>query len=156
MLTRRVTPLYQSADNGNQVSTRRSCITQGRTADQILFNRKPASSVSLLASPTLQSSKFDVNRSSQDGYPLFVRAANFHLEEMVERLLASGTNIESVNNVTKRNASIEASMKGHTRIVEFLLDHRCSTECLDSNHKSALHHVSRKRYLLVAKALTPL
>jgi len=150
-MTQSPTPI-QSAEFSNQVLTRQSHLAHGHSSHP-QFNRKPATSVSLPAVPTLQSLESDVNRPNQDGNPLLVRAAGDGLGEMVEKLLTSGANIDAVNATTKRNALIEASMQGHARIVEFLLDYRCSTQHLDSDHMSALHHSAQKGYQLVAKAL---
>ena len=71
----------------------------------------------------------------------------------MEMLLASGAHIEAIHTKTKRNALIEASVQGHSRIVDLLLDHRCSLQHLDSRDMSALHHAAQKGHLLVAKAL---
>ena len=150
-MTQSPTPI-QSAEFSNQVLTRQSHLAHGHSSHP-QFNRKPATSVSLPAVPTIQSLDSDINRPDQDGDPLLVTAAGDGLGEMIEKLLTNGPNIEAVNATTKRNALIEASMQGHARIVEFLLDYRCSTQHLNSDHMSALHHSAQKGYLLVAKAL---
>ncbi|MCJ1453737.1 hypothetical protein MMC28_004086 [Mycoblastus sanguinarius] len=98
-------------------------------------------------------SEFDIDKPDSDGYPLLVRAAHDGLGDMVERLLASGAKIECVHTKTKRNALIEASIEGHTRIVSLLVDHGCSLGQLDAGFMSALHHAAQNGYLLVAKAL---
>lgn len=142
----------QGAGLSNQGPTRYLSYTPGHP-DQIHYHRKPATSVSLPAVPTIELSEFNIDRPDQDGFPLLVRAARDGVGEMVEKLLTSGANIEALHTITKRNALIEASLKGHSQIVEFLLDHRCSTQHLDSDQMSALHHAAQKGYLLVAKAL---
>lgn len=123
------------------------------TDTDIHLDKKAASSTSSAGVSALNPSKFDVNKPGVDGSPLLVRAASDGLAEMVEKLLASGAHIEAVHTKTKRNALIEASVQGHSRVVNLLLDHRCSLQRLDSQHMSALHHAAEKGHLLVAKAL---
>ena len=111
-----------------------------------------ASSTSAVV-PALNLSEFDVNKPGPDGSPLLVRAASDGLGEIVEKLLANGAHFEAVHSETKRNALIEASVQGHHKIVDLLLDHRCSHQHLDSQHMSVLHHAAQNGHLLVAKAL---
>lgn len=116
--------------------------------------RTHAASLPSPAPPTLDvGSDFDVHRVDQDGCPPLVSAVSHGLGGMVESILAKGGQKESVDTRTKRTALIEASEKGHSTIVELLLDFGCSTTPLDSTGMSALHHAAQKGYLPIAKAL---
>lgn len=114
---------------------------------------KTAVSSTPAAAPGLNPAQFDINKPGPNGFPLLVRAASDGLGEMVEKLLASGAHIEALHTETKRNALIEASVQGHSEIVDLLLDHRCLLQHLDSQHMGALHHAAQMGHLLVAKAL---
>ena len=85
-----------------------------------------------MAISALKTSDFDVNKPGSDGSPLLVRAASDGLGETVEKLLASGAHIDAAHTKDKRNALIETSLQGHSRIVNLLLDHRCSLQHLDT------------------------
>ena len=127
--------------------------SSSRTKTDLHLGMAAATNSSSAEIPGLDASGFDVNKPRPDGAPLLVRAASDGLGEIVEKLLASGAHIEAVHTKTKRNALIEASVQGHSRIVDLLLDHRCSLQQLDSQDMSALHHAAQKGHLLVAKAL---
>ena len=111
------------------------------------------STISSVPSVPTQPARFEVNKPNEYACPSVVSAAADGSGHMVEKLLTSGANIEALHTTTKKNALITAAEHGHVEIVEFLLDHKCSTQHLDSVNMSALHYAAQKGYLPVAKAL---
>ena len=95
----------------------------------------------------------EMNRPDDDGYPRIVRQASIGSKAMVNRLLASGADINAINVHTKRTALCEASLRGHEDVVETLVDQGCTLDSLDMDGYSALHYASKQGNLSIAKSL---
>ncbi|KAL8791347.1 MAG: hypothetical protein Q9195_005885 [Heterodermia aff. obscurata] len=80
-----------------------------------------------------------INRADLDGFPLIVRAASDDQLEVVRTLLNNNANIEARHTVTGRTALAEASSKGHSNIVELLIQHGGILDSLDADSYSPLH-----------------
>lgn len=72
---------------------------------------------------------------------------------MVRGLLVSGADIQVSHKSTRRHALTEASLQGHQRIVDLLIQEGCLLECTDVERNTALHHACQKGHLAIAKSL---
>lgn len=107
-------------------------------------------SVSLLGSrPQL----FNIDEPDEKGSPWIVSAARNGDEEMVRKLLVSGADIQASHTSTRRHALAEASLQGHVRIADLLIEEGCSLAYTDAEGNTALHHACREGHLAVAKSL---
>ena len=95
----------------------------------------------------------DLDKPDEQGFPWIVQAARDGDEQMIQRLLVSGADIKASHTSTLRHALSEASLQGHQRIVDFLIDEGCPLDHPDADGNTALHHASRGGFLNVAKSL---
>ena len=89
----------------------------------------------------------------EQGFPWIVQAARDGNEEMIQKLLVSGANIRASHTTTQRHALSEASIQGHYKIVDLLIDEGCPVEHPDAEGYTALHHACERGHLTVAKSL---
>lgn len=95
----------------------------------------------------------EIDLPDEQGFPWIVQAARDGNEELVRKLLISGADIQAVHRSARRNALSEASLRGHQKIVNLLLDEGCSMEQIDVEGNTALHHACQQGHLAVAKNL---
>ena len=95
----------------------------------------------------------NLDEPDEQGFPWIIQAARDGNEEMIQRLLISGANIEALHTTTQRHALSEASIQGHHKIVDLLIDEGCSLEHFDAEGYTALHHACQRGHLAVAKSL---
>ena len=72
---------------------------------------------------------------------------------MTRKLLVSGADIKASHTSTRRNALSEASIQGHQKVVDLLVEDGCPLEDFDAEGNTALHHACRRGHLIVAKSL---
>ena len=101
------------------------------------------------AEPSLQ----DINKLDGDGFPWIVQAARDGDETQIKRLIVSGADLEAVHATTKRSALCEASLQGHSNVVDLLIREGCMPDHVDADSYTALHHACRKGYLAATKSL---
>ena len=107
---------------------------------------------SLSLSPSLPNLS-NLDKPDEQGYPWIVQAARDGDEQMIRKLLGSGADIKASHTSTLRHALSEASLQGHQRIVDLLIDEGCPLDFPDADGNTALHHASRGGFLNVAKSL---
>ena len=107
-------------------------------------------SVSQLSLPPLIS---NIDEPDKKGFPWIVQAARDGNEEMVQKLLVSGADIKASHATTRRHALSEASIQGHKKIVDLLIEEGCPLDYPDAEGYTALHHACQKGHLAVAKSL---
>ena len=95
----------------------------------------------------------DLDKPDQQGFPWIVQSARDGDEQMIQRLLSSGADIEALNTSTERCALSEAALQGHERVVDLLISEGCLLESKDADGNTALHYAARKGNLAVAKSL---
>ena len=95
----------------------------------------------------------NINEPDEQGYPWIIKAAHDGNEEIVRKLLVSGANIQATHKSTRRHALAEASLQGHQKIVDLLIEEGCPLECADAEGNTALHHACQKGHLAIAKSL---
>ena len=95
----------------------------------------------------------DLDKPDQQGFPWIVQSARDGDEQMIQRLLTSGADIEAFNTSTERCALSEAALRGHKKVVDLLISEGCLLDSKDADGNTALHHAARKGYLAVAKSL---
>lgn len=95
----------------------------------------------------------NLDEPDEQGFPWIVQAARDGNEEIIQRLLISGANIEALHATTQRHALSEASMQGHHKIVDLLIDEGCPLEHFDTEGYTALHHACQRGHLAVVKSL---
>ena len=111
-------------------------------------------SISSLTSASLTLPQtYDLDKPDEQGYPMIVKAAHDGNEQMICKLLLSNVNINAIHTKTRRHALSEASLQGHPRIVDALIEGKCDLEYSDADGNTALHHASSKGLLPVAKSL---
>ena len=107
-------------------------------------------SASLSPSPSHLS---NLDKPDEQGFPWIVQAARDGDEQMIRKLLVSGADIKASHTLTLRHALSEASLQGHQRLVDLLIDEGCPLDQTDADGNTALHHASREGFLNVAKSL---
>ena len=101
------------------------------------------------AEPILQG----IDDPDSEGFPWIVQAGRDGDETQIKRLIMSGANIEAVHATTRRNALCEASLHGHSNVVDLLIHEGCRTDYVDAASYTALHHACKRGYLAIAKSL---
>ncbi|MCJ1383478.1 Ankyrin repeat domain-containing protein 44 [Xylographa soralifera] len=99
--------------------------------------------------PSLQ----DINKPDGEGFPWIVQAGRDGDETQMKRLIISGANLEAVHATTKRTALCEASLRGHSNVVDLLIHEGCLTNQADAESYTALHHACHKGHLAIVKSL---
>ena len=107
--------------------------------------------ISSVAAPTPQFQQ--IEEPDKEGFPWIVRAARDGDEEMVRKLLVSEVDIQATHTLTGRHALAEASIQGHARIVDLLIEQGCLLKDADVEGNTALHHACRNGHLAVVKSL---
>ncbi|MCJ1389541.1 hypothetical protein MMC18_002398 [Xylographa bjoerkii] len=144
---------YQDTDSIPSVVSQAS--TGDRTAPralELLSQNKSEDLIHPLDSTT-EPSLQDINEPDGEGFPWIVQAARDGDEIQIERLICSGANLEAVHVITKRSALCEASLQGHSIVVDLLIHEGCLTDYADAQSYTALHHACHKGYLAIAKSL---
>ena len=95
----------------------------------------------------------NIDEPDEQGFPWIVQAARDGNEQMIRKLLVSGADIEASHTSTRRHALSEASIQGHQRIVDLLIEEGCPLENRDAEGNNALHHACRRGRLNIAKSL---
>ena len=95
----------------------------------------------------------NIDEPDKQGFPWIVQAARDGNEEMVRKLLVSEADIRATHTSTRRHALAEASLQGHQRIVDLLIEEGCPLESTDIEGCTALHHACQRGHLAVAKSL---
>ena len=95
----------------------------------------------------------NVNEPDSQGCPLIVSAAGAGNEELVQRLLANDADIDASHATTGRDALSEASLHGHLKVVDVLIQEKCPLDHLDAEGFTALHHACATGHLSIAKSL---
>ncbi|MCJ1286827.1 hypothetical protein MMC26_006173 [Xylographa opegraphella] len=108
--------------------------------------------VSQLESITVASLQ-EINKPDGAGFPWIVQAGRDGDETQTKRLIISGANLEAVHTTTKRTALCEASLHGHSNIVNLLIHEGCSTNHADAESYTALHHACHKGHLATVRSL---
>lgn len=111
---------------------------------------KSGDSVSL---PPLFAHLSHIDEPDEQGFPWIVQAARDGNEEMIQKLLASGADVKASHATTQRHALSEASIQGHHKIVDLLIDEGCPLDYPDAEGYTALHHACQRGHLTVAKSL---
>ena len=111
----------------------------------------PPEDLSSLAAPKPQLQQ--IEEPDGEGFPWIVRAARDGDEEMVRKLLVSEVDIQATHTSTKRHALAEASIQGHSSIVNLLVEQGSLLEHADVEGNTALHHACRNGHLAVVKSL---
>ncbi|KAL2059609.1 hypothetical protein ABVK25_000902 [Lepraria finkii] len=101
------------------------------------------------AEPSLES----INKPDAEGFPWIVQVARDGDETKLKRLIVSGADLEAVHTTTKRSALCEASVQGHSKVVDILIHEGCLPDHADAESYTALHHACHKGHLAVAKSL---
>ncbi|MCJ1400040.1 hypothetical protein MMC11_003243 [Xylographa trunciseda] len=99
--------------------------------------------------PSLQ----DIDKPDGEGFPWIVQAGRDGDETQIKRLIISGANLEAVHATTNRSALCEASLQGHSNVVDLLIHEGCRTDHADSESYTALHHACNKGHLAIVKSL---
>ncbi|KAL8655304.1 MAG: hypothetical protein Q9210_000972 [Variospora velana] len=94
-----------------------------------------------------------IDEPDENGFPWIVQAARDGSEDIIRKLLVSGADIQAAHTSTRRNALSEASLQGHTKVVDLLIDEGCSLEQADTNGNTALHYACQQGHLAIAKSL---
>ena len=95
----------------------------------------------------------NIDEPDNQGFPWIVKAAREGTEELVRKLLMSGANVEASHTSTRRHALAEASIQGHQKIVDLLIEEKCPLNSSDAEGNTALHHASRKGHLAIVRSL---
>lgn len=95
----------------------------------------------------------NLDEPDEQGFPWIVQAARDGNEEMIQKLLVSGADIRALHTTTQRHALSEASIQGHHKIVDLLIDEGCPVEHPDAEGYTALHYACQRGHLTVAKSL---
>ena len=126
------------------------CSLPGITEEEMQTRKFSEDSISL--QPSLPQIS-NIDEPDKQGFPWIVKAARDGLEELVRKLLISEANIEATHTSTRRHALAEASIQGHERIVDLLIQEGCPLDCADVEGNTALHHASGKGHLAIVKSL---
>ncbi|MCJ1473899.1 hypothetical protein MMC13_002554 [Lambiella insularis] len=129
--------------------------TENKTAitSPELLSRNKSEDVIYQLDSTREPSLQDIDKPDEEGFPWLVQAAPDGDEIQSRRLIISGANLESVHATAKRSALCEASVQGHSNIVDLLIHEGCLTDNADAESYTALHHACRKGYLAISKSL---
>ena len=100
-----------------------------------------------------ESSLQDINKPDGEGFPWIVQAGRDGDETQIKRLIISGANLEAIHATTQRSALCEASLQGHSNIVDLLIHEGCPTNLADAESYTALHHACHKGHLAIVKSL---
>ena len=149
--------LSKSLAHGNDAELKRSrCIGSTPTTHTDLeLSSKPQrtqSEDSVSLSPSL-SQVSNIDELDNQGLPWIVQAARDGDEQMICKLLVSGADIKAFHTSTRRHALSEASIQGHQKIVDLLIEEGCPLEYPDAEGNTALHHACWRGHLTVAKSL---
>ena len=128
----------------------------GNTVPSIALEALPRSKsedmvhhLDFITEPSLQG----INNPDVEGFPWIVQAGRDGDETQIKRLIISGANLEAVHATTKRSALGEASLQGHSNIVDLLIHEGCPTNHVDAESYTALHHACHKGHLAAVKSL---
>lgn len=122
------------------------------TAPELLPRSKSEDAVyqqNTAAEPSLEG----INKPDAEGFPWIVQVARDGDETKLKRLIVSGADLEAVHTTTKRSALCEASVQGHSKVVDILIYEGCLPDHADAESYTALHHACHKGHLAVAKSL---
>ena len=150
-------PMSNSQADGNDVDLNVSSCNVSTALTHTDLHLPPKTQIaqsedSVSLSPSLpQLSNLD--KPDEQGFPWIVQAARDGDEQMVRKLLVSGADIKASHTSTLRHALSEASLQGHQRLVDFLIDEGCPLDHPDADGNTALHHASRRGFLNIAKSL---
>ena len=101
------------------------------------------------AEPSLQG----IDKPDAEGFPWVVQVARDGDETKLKRLIVSGADLEAVHTTTKRSALCEASIQGHSKVVDILIHEGCLPDHADAESYTAFHHACHKGHLAIAKSL---
>ena len=150
-------PMSNSQANGNDADLKKSSCIGSTTLTNTDLHLPPKpqrtqSEDSVSLSPPL-SQLSNLDKPDEQGFPWIVQAARDGDEQMIRKLLLSGADIKASHTSTLRHALSEASLQGHQRLVDLLIDEGCPLDYPDADGNTALHHASRGGFLNIAKSL---
>ena len=103
--------------------------------------------------PSTLTSISDIDKPDAHGMPWIVQAAHDGDETLIRKLLASDADVKAANTITGRHALSEASMHGHEKCVDILIQEGCPIDLVDGKGYTALHHACQTGHIGVAKRL---
>ena len=136
--------------HSSSLTSATACSLSGITEEDVQARNFSEDSISL--QPSLPQI-LNIDEPDKQGFPWIVKAAHDGAEVLVRKLLTSGANIEATHTSTGRYALAEASIQGHQKIVEILIEERCPLDVADAEGNTALHHASRKGHLAIVRSL---
>ncbi|XP_047398458.1 ankyrin repeat and EF-hand domain-containing protein 1 [Sciurus carolinensis] len=97
----------------------------------------------------------DVNNSSYEGKPVFLRACEeaHDVKEMCLTFLEKGANPNSINSSTGRTALMEASREGVLELVRGMLERGAEVNVFDNDRHNAAHFAAKGGYFDILKLL---
>uniref|UniRef100_A0A8D2CKT8 Ankyrin repeat and EF-hand domain containing 1 n=1 Tax=Sciurus vulgaris TaxID=55149 RepID=A0A8D2CKT8_SCIVU len=97
----------------------------------------------------------DVNNSSYEGKPVFLRACEeaHDIKEMCLTFLEKGANPNSINSSTGRTALMEASREGVLELVRGMLERGAEVNVFDNDRHNAAHFAAKGGYFDILKLL---
>ncbi|KAL8957795.1 MAG: hypothetical protein Q9193_005023 [Seirophora villosa] len=121
--------------------------------EEVLSHPPQIRSEGSVSLPRAQPQLLHIDEPDENGFPWIVQAARDGDEAIIRKLLVSQADIQASHTSTQRHALAEASIQGHTKIVDLLIEEGCSLEQADAEGNTALHHACQQGHLAVVKSL---
>ncbi|KAL9058049.1 MAG: hypothetical protein Q9206_002097 [Seirophora lacunosa] len=121
--------------------------------EEVLSHPPQIRSEESVSLPRSQPQLLHIDEPDENGFPWIVQAARDGDEAIIRKLLVSQADIQASHTSTQRHALAEASIQGHTKIVDLLIEEGCSLEQADAEGNTALHHACQQGHLAVVKSL---
>ncbi|KAI4091895.1 MAG: hypothetical protein LQ344_003852 [Seirophora lacunosa] len=121
--------------------------------EEVLSHLPQTRSEESVSLPGSQPQLLHIDEPDENGFPWIVQAARDGDEAIIRKLLVSQADIQASHTSTQRHALTEASIQGHTKIVDLLIEEGCSLEQADAEGNTALHHACQQGHLAVVKSL---
>ncbi|KAL9007814.1 MAG: hypothetical protein Q9173_006995 [Seirophora scorigena] len=121
--------------------------------EEVLSPPQQIQSEESVSLPGSQPQLLHIDEPDKNGFPWIVQAARDGDEAITRKLLTSQADIHASHTSTQRHALAEASIQGHTKIVDLLIEEGCSLEQADAEGNTALHHACQQGHLAVVKSL---